>query len=75
MAANLECELTEGQATIPGNPNPWQVNLKFFDTEHSLVRTWAVDAPSELVGKTLKAAIDNLTDESYDTLYGQGYVH
>lgn len=75
MALNLECEITEGEASIPDMPNPWQVQMRFFDADHNLVRTWAVDAPSELVAKTVKSALDSVPDNVYSNLYSQVSVH
>jgi hypothetical protein len=71
MAANLECEIIEGEATIPGMPNPWQVQMRFFDADHNLVRSWAVDAPSELVAKTIETALTIMTDNNYNFVYNE----
>lgn len=75
MALNLECEITEGVSPNPDNPNPWQVQMRFFDEDHNEVRSWAVDAPSELVAKTIKSALDSMPDLVYTNIYSQVAVH
>lgn len=75
MASNLECEITEGESPNPDNPNPWQVQMRFFDASHNLVRTWTVDAPSELVAKTIETALTIMTDQNYEFVYNDSAVH
>lgn len=75
MAANLECEIVEGESPNPDNPNPWQVQMHFFDEDHNEVRSWAVDAPSELVAKTIESALTVLSDENYAFVYNECTFH
>lgn len=75
MAINLECEITEGESPNPDNPNPWQVQMRFYDMSHNEIRSWAVDAPSELVAKSIQAGLQGLSSVDYDNLYSQVTVH
>jgi hypothetical protein len=75
MASNLECTILEGESINPDNPNPWQVTMQFFDQNHELVRQWAVDAPSELVAKSIQAGLQSLSSVDYDNLYSEVTVH
>jgi len=83
MAQNLECEIVEGETQIPGMPNPWQVQMRWFERvmnsegsfDRNLIRTWTIDAPSELVAKTIETAFTLMTDENYNYVCDESAVH
>lgn len=81
MAQNLECTIVEGESPNPDMPNPWQVQMRWFKREMNgegsydrvEIRSWTVDAPSELVAKTIQEAFLQLGDTEYDNLTNQGF--
>lgn len=75
MASNLVTSILE----IPNpegwvTPNHWQVRLEWHNGAADPMATYTLDAPHELAAKTLKTALDNVTDATYETLLGAGYV-
>lgn len=75
MAQNLKVEITEVENQLFWNVKiEWLEKITINGEEYiETVRTWSVDAPSELAARTIQEGLGNMTDTTYDVLMNSGY--